>query len=270
TLTFQAALRYILDRRKNALDKIRPKKDPDGKVMKKIAKMVCNHPLPILLIIAVVTIIMIGGAMQIDTGFSMEDFLPEDNPSVTVMMDISDDFPFSSQEKEYILVEGNVATVGTLQGIYQVHENLRDDTYILIDIDGYPKSDSILTLIQNEMKNNKTFASAYNLDSRGIPSSDSEVKQVFDYLFDNYALRFEVQGLLHKEGNKYDATLISVFTNVMNSDDDDLNNAMETVYNDLNKDIEDGFGNTDSVVTGENSMMYVIMNSMTESQILST
>jgi len=45
---------------------------------------------------------------------------------------------------------------------------------------------------------------------------------------------------------------------------------METVYEDLQADITNNFNDTHAMVTGENSMMFVIMESMTESQIIST
>ena len=270
TITFQAPVRYVLDNRKRVINKIKPKKDPNGKIMRRTAKLICNHPIPILLITIIITIVMIGGAIQIETGFRMEDFLPEESPSVTVMMDISENFPFSSQEKEYILIEGEVATIETLNGIYKSQRNLRDDTYIQIDIDGDPKVNSILNIIQKEMKQNNSFKTRFNLNNYGIPSTDSDVKNIFDFLYDNQLYSYEVRELLHKENGDYDATLVSVYTNIVNNDDEDINQAMKLLYEELNEDISNVFESSDAIITGENSMMYVIMNSMTESQILST
>jgi predicted RND superfamily exporter protein len=45
---------------------------------------------------------------------------------------------------------------------------------------------------------------------------------------------------------------------------------MEIVYEDLKADAANNFNTAQFVVTGENSMMFVIMESMTESQIIST
>ena len=45
---------------------------------------------------------------------------------------------------------------------------------------------------------------------------------------------------------------------------------MEILYEDLNEDVNGLFDGATVTVTGENSMMHVIMNSMTESQLLST
>jgi predicted RND superfamily exporter protein len=77
---------------------------------------------------------------------------------------------------------------------------------------------------------------------------------------------FEV---LHRSGSRYDATVLSVYTDFVENNED-INDAMGELYNDLNDDISAGFGDASAIVTGENSMMYVIMNSMTESQLLST
>ena len=62
----------------------------------------------------------------------MEDFLPTDNPSVKTLDDITNDFPFSSQSQEHILIEGNVAQIGVLEGIYKTNNNLRDDVFSII------------------------------------------------------------------------------------------------------------------------------------------
>jgi predicted RND superfamily exporter protein len=45
---------------------------------------------------------------------------------------------------------------------------------------------------------------------------------------------------------------------------------MGDIYNGLKEDVRGNFKDVDVTVTGENSLMYVIMESMTESQILST
>lgn len=267
TITLQAAVRYIIDRRKNP-EKVKTKHDPNGKVMKKAARVVCAHPKPILLITILVTIVMVFGATQIQTGFNMDDFLPEENESVQVLNDLIEEFPFSSQEKENILIEGNIATVQTLKGIQKTIDNLKDDQYVLFTMNNEPKTNSLISIIDNAVEQNNTLIEHFNLDFRNIPKTDSDVNEFFDYLYEKYD--YETAEILHRNNKGvYDATVVVVYSNAFNVDDKDLNNVMEELYNELKDDIADLDGNS-AVVTGDNSMMFSIMNSMTESQILST
>lgn len=269
TITLQVSIRYLLDRRKKSIEKSQPKKDPNGKIMKKTAIIVCNHPFTILAITLVITVIMVSGAIQIKTGFNMDDFLPEENPSVKVMNEILGTFPFASQEKEYILLEGKIDKVSSLKAIDSTIDNINDDTYILRNREGEPKTESILSVIQKAVSSNLTLKQRYNLDNSGIPNNDADVKGLFEYLYSDENIKYETQQVLHKSENGFNATVITIYSNVAGADTDDINSVMKTLYGELNEDIASNDGVT-AVVTGENSMMYVIMESMTESQVLST
>ncbi|KYK23250.1 hypothetical protein AYK25_10225 [Thermoplasmatales archaeon SM1-50] len=201
----------------------------------------------------------------------MEDFLPEENPSVTTMNRVMDRFPFSSQEQEYILIEGDVATVAVLEGIAETIEELDDDGFVLKSRDDTPMHRSILSVIQEAIATNISLVDRFDLSVEGIPNTDDSVELLYDYLYDSEAYGFETQQLLHREGDTYDASLIGVYIKLdVDGTDDDVSSVMSDLYDGLNQDIKAGFGDADAIVTGENSMMHVIMNSMTESQILST
>ncbi len=269
TITLQAAVRYILDRRKNK-DKLKTRHNPNGKLMKKTARIVCTHPKTILITTLLITAVMVFGATQVQTGFNMKDFLPEENESVQVLNKITDEFPFSSQEKENILIEGNIATVQTLRGIRQTISNMDDDKYVLYTRENNPKTNSILSIIDNAVENNNSIIKSFNLDSENIPKTNTDVKKLFSYLYDNDNYKYETNEILHRnDDDVFDATIIVVYSNTYNAGDEDLNKAMEELYFDLQDDIADLNGNS-AAVTGDNSMMYSIMQSMTESQILST
>ena len=150
-------------------------------------------------------------------------------------------------------------------------ENVGNDEFVLIKQNGEAKVTSIITLIKKATEGNSTLNEKFNIDSNGIPRTDSDVKKLFDYLYDNDNFAYEASGYINRDGDNYDAALITVFTNLMNNGDaDNVNDAMEVLYNDLNDDIKVDYGGSSAIVTGMNSMMYVIMNSMTESQIIST
>jgi predicted RND superfamily exporter protein len=273
TLTFQASMRFIIDRRRKYKKKsiVIEEKKVYGKRMRQIARIVCLHPLPIIILTCFISIIMAFGMVQIETGFAMEDFLPEENPSVKTLTTLIDEFPFASQEKEYLLIEGeDVATVSTLEGIRGTIDNLNDDDYVMMNRDGSPKTESILSVIKEAVLDNKSLYERFLIDSNGIPSSDSNVLSLFEYLYDHDSYNIEMQTFLHRNDNgEYDATVVHVYTNAF-SNGDDVSNSMGELYDGLNADISDDFSDVNIIVTGENSMMHVIMNSMTESQLVST
>jgi len=272
TITLQASVRHILDRRKKAAGKLRSKSNSNGKTMRKTSKIVYKHPGTILIIASIVTIIMIGGAINVQTGFDMEDFLPENNPALTIMMDISEDFPFSSQDQEYILIEGSVASVDTLRGISKTYDNLKDDKFIAKTPEGDLKVTSILSIIKDAVRENNTIASEFNIDQNGIPRNNQDVKRVYDYLFESNVYGLAARTVLHRDGNSYDATVIRTYLDFSAWEDDDsedINTVMGIIYDDLNGDIA-SYGNTNAIVTGMSSSMYTITNSLTESQIIST
>ena len=269
TVTLQASVRYLLDRREKAIKKFKPKKQLNGKAMRKLAVVICKYPLPLILVISLVTVVMAGGALNVQTGFNMMDFLPEDNPAIDVMMDVMKDFPFSSQSQEYILLEGSVASVETLKGISKTHENIRDDKLILETLEGEPKVKSILSIIQEAIKENNTIALKFNINEAGIPRSNGDVKQVYDYLYESDDYSMDVRQILHRDGKTYDATLLRIYTDFSKSESNDANENMGVLYSELCDDLT-GYGDVDAVVTGESSSTYTIMNSLTESQIIST
>jgi hydrophobe/amphiphile efflux-3 (HAE3) family protein len=270
TLTFQASLRYIIDRRKENNNNFKDSEKKEyGKIMRIIARFVCKHPIKILIVTIIVSFLMVNGALQVETGFEMEDFLPEENPSVQVMDDIFDNFPFSSQEQEYFLIEGDIASVLNLNAVYDTIENLDNDKYVLLNQNGEPKTESIISIINEAVDVNSSIKQRFSLNDKGIPLNDRDAIDLLDYMYEHPSYSYMVQSVLHKNNNDFDATVIKVYTATMNNDDA-VSNVMRILYNDLNNDISKDFEGVDVTVTGENSMMHVIMESMTESQILST
>jgi hydrophobe/amphiphile efflux-3 (HAE3) family protein len=273
TLTFQAAMRYLIDSRKNKKKskKKTAQKKEYGKSMRRIARFICKHPVPILIFTCIISVFMIFGMIQIGTGFAMEDFLPEENPSVQVLNTLIDEFPFASQEKEYVLIEGEgIATVSTLKSISKTIDNFNDDDFVLRTREGTPKVESVLSIIEQAAYDNKSIVKKFSINYKGIPSSNENVISLFDYLYDHDSYSYEIKTFLSKDDNgKYDATVIHVYSDVYNADND-IKNSMELLYNGLLEDISGEFDDKDVTVTGDNSMMHVIMNSMTESQLFST
>ena len=136
---------------------------------------------------------------------------------------------------------------------------------------GDPKELSILSIIRKAIKENSSIKSEFNINSNGIAKSDSDVKRVYDYLYNHETYSRDTQSVIHKTDNDYDVAIIRIYTSidVSGSSDVDTNKQIEILYNDLNKDIAN-YGDVESTVTGESSSIYTIMGSMTQSQIIST
>jgi len=270
-LTFQTAVRYVLDRKRIIKINSERKRFSLNNIMEKIAYIVLNKSRLIQLFIIGISLIMLFGALQVETSFNMNDFLPEDNKAMNLIVNISEIFPSSSESQEYILFEGNIATVTFLEGISKTYENIRDDKYITKTPLGDPKELSILSIIRKAIKENSSIKSEFNINSNGIPRSDNDVKHVYDYLYNHETYSRDTQSVIHKTDNDFDAAIIRIYTSidVSGSSDVDTNKQIEILYNDLNKDIVN-YSEVESIVTGESSSIYIIMGSMTQSQIIST
>jgi predicted RND superfamily exporter protein len=129
---------------------------------------------------------MAVGATQLQTGFSMDVFIPQDNQALKLFNNISNDFPFSSQEQEYILIEGDIATVDTIQGIAQTYQNLKNNTYIAQKTDGSIKAESMYSFIQQAVQDNASLLTTYHVNAiTDIPATNADVQQLFDYLYNS-------------------------------------------------------------------------------------
>jgi len=232
-----------------------------------------KHRKVIIAFTIILTIAMGLGAVQVETTFDMNDFLPEGNKSMDLMFNIGEYFPSASEKQEYILIEGDVASVAALKGMSETYENLKDDEYVAMTTSGDPKETSILSIIRTAIRDNSSLISEFNIDSKGIPGNDADVVNLYNYLYGHETYWMKTRSVLHKnkEGKSYDATVIRIYTSIASSNGDSTasNKKSETLYNDLNEDIAD-YGDAKATVTGFESSMYTIMGSMTESQLLST
>jgi len=301
-LTLLASLRYILDRRKTASPKKSKERLSVRWIMRSISAQVIRHQKMILAIMVITTLIFAYGAIRIETGYDMEQFAPEDTPAFELFDKIAKTFPYASQNQEYILIEGNVATVDVLEGIRQTHKNLQDDRFVALNPDGSLKVTSIYTIIKQAVENNESLINRFQLDADTfIPSSNQQVRALFDYLshqFDMGAMdideSMEMDGMeintslfssislesfgselgtvLSEDDGKYQATVIRVYIDTLyvNSDDGDVSDDLEMLKNELLEDVQVDFGSAEVTVTGQNIISLTITNSLTESQIVST
>ena len=272
-ITLQAAIRYYIDRKKKKFDVLTKESFRLNKIMGKLAQAVLGHQKLILVTLILVTIFAGIGAVQIETGFDLNSFLPEDNQAIQILGELEDKFPSVSQYQEYILLEGDVSDTRTLKGIKQTYENLRDDTFVAKNVDDSPRAESIYTIITLAVKNNQSLINEFNLDENTyIPNNDRDVKRLYDYLWDSFEFGMQTQLLLQKdEFNNYNAAVMRIYVNIQTANkggaalDEDLAVLDEELHEDLAE-----FGDVDVTITGYWSITHEITSSLTDSQILST
>jgi hydrophobe/amphiphile efflux-3 (HAE3) family protein len=284
-ITILAALRYIIDRRKKTVITRKKKIYSVRSIMGTLAQTIISHQKKILLIILIITVILSSGASQINTGFDLNEFLPQDSPALKLYEEVAEEFPSSSRAQEYIFLEGNVATVTTLKGLAQTHKNFEDDTYINRNPDGSLNTVSIYTIIQQSIKNNQSLITEFNIDElTGIPQTNQDVTALYDYLYGEElqtstettttlstdSLNIEAQSVLYKTDNGYEAALIRVYIDpTLQTQEGNINEDLQILQNELLADVTD-YGNTQVTVTGNLIVTLRITNSLTESQLLST
>jgi len=272
-ITFQASLRYIIDRRKKNYIKTVKKSYKLNIIMGNLSKVVLGNQKKILAMILMVTIIAGIGATQIETGFDLYSFLPEDNPAIDVFSKVEIDFPYIGQVQEYILLKGDVANVKALKGIMKTHKNLEDDTFVAKNPDGAANAESIYTIIYQAVKNNNSLIDKFNLDEgTKLPQTNADSERLLNYLWESYEYGIQTQLLIQKsEQGKFNVAVIRVYINIVSSGrkSGELEKDLNILFDEFQDDLED-YGNVKAIATGQWIITNKITSELTQSQIIST
>ena len=289
-ITFLPAARFILDRKKppNIAIKLNgiTSKFSLSQVMKTISLIVISHRKKMIGIMLGVTIIFSIGAVQLERGFDLYSFIPEGNSALELFDTLAEYFPYASESQEYILIEGNVATVATLQGIAQTHKNIQDDTYVARKPDGDVKITSIYSEIELAIKNNKSIIKRFNIDEKtNIPRTDKDVKDLFDYLYQGTPFDigdfengdFDIANLgtsqiamvLYQNNSRYTATVIRYYLEQSSKSVGNIQDDLEQFSQEINNDIA-SYGEATAIATGMSLMQLKNTVNLTSSQFIST
>ncbi len=270
TLTFLSSVRYLIDK------KWKPKKQRSNKNslecwLKKLSTILIHHTKTVIIIAFAISAVMGIAALQVQTSFDMESMLPEDNPTIEIFEEVSESFPSSGMDQEYVLIEGDIASTKTLSGIHLTIENMKDNDYIASTPRGEAKIVSVLSVINDAVEQNKTIKDSFSLDNNNIPLTDNNVKNLFSYLLNHDQYENDLKSVLHRDETNYDATVIRVYTNG-ETQSDNINQSSgkgQRLYNQLTEDIS-GLDSLKVTVTGAETLMFVTAQSLTESQLNST
>ena len=289
-IIFLPSARYLLDRRRSPKIKIKlngfTSRLSLSEVMGKTSSFVMSHQKKILAIMVLATIIFAIGASQLERGFDMNQFVPADNPAMELFDTMAEYFPFASEYQEYILIEGDVATVEVLKGIAQTHKNIQDDTFVGRKKDGMAKVTSIYSEIELAIKNNRSLIEKFNIDEKtNIPKTDKDVKKLFDYLYEGKT--FDMSGIensvinmedfgnaqigmfIYKNNSIYTATVIRYYLDASFQLEGNIQDDLEILTKELKEDMT-SYGDATAIATGMSQIQFNNTSNLTSSQFTST
>jgi hydrophobe/amphiphile efflux-3 (HAE3) family protein len=274
TLTFQCAARYVLDSRKGG--EFPGKTGKDSRVLNKGmtfgAITIKRHPIPIIAIVVVLTILAIYTSTAVETEFSLEDFVPEDWPTMKTTNIIRNQFASASYTQEYILLQGNISRPEVINSLTEMENNIADDTHVVkVQVAGEEivKFESIRKVMADAIKRNQSLEEQFNLTTQGLPvprnCTSHDIQGIFYYLYTNQTYQDKVKSVLHydDEEDRFDATVIKVFVSAKGTSE------ARTVYSQLEDDTV-GTEGMEEKVTGETILVITTIDSFQRSQIVST
>ncbi|UCE36581.1 MAG: RND family transporter [Thermoplasmata archaeon] len=300
TMTFHCAIRSLLDKR--AMTKYM--KNPTGKhplligswhtekdkkmglydrFSDLISKAVSKHPAVIAGLTVFLTVGSVIGAMNVESEFTMQEFLPEDWDSVKTSYLILDNFEIGSYAVSYILIEGDdLATKEALADMKLVVERTEDDRHVVrINTSKGPRimTESIFDISKMIVQRNSTVGQIYKVTDEGLPNetaTNSDIRAFFDYLLSNDEISDPLSNqtfgqrarkLIHRnQEGMYDAAVIKVYISTFTSTD---NREMHQDLKDNVKDLDFGVG-AKVTVTGLMVLTIETVDSLQANMINST
>ncbi len=290
TLFFYCPARFLLDKRTNH-NPLLPHK------MKKLAtaaktrvkkkkhslftKTSYKFPGKIAIMALVITVLAVIGTFNLESEFSMKDFLPDEWESLKTEEKIFDMFEAGSYTQSFILIESDsMATTQIYNDIRDTIERISDDKNIVSisskDGDRLSLTEGIPRLVEMAYSLDPDILIRYNISDDGslmTNCSDSDIRDFYDFLYSNDTVIEPLTGqtlaehtatLLHRnDKGEYDAALIRVYVNVRTSEDS------RNLYRDLNDDIV-STGSEDFHITGGMILNIATLDSLQSGQIKAT
>ncbi|MBS3790560.1 MAG: MMPL family transporter [Candidatus Thermoplasmatota archaeon] len=160
-----------------------------------------RYPKLVLLVVMLITIASAYGALQVETTFEMQDFLPEESSQSQNIEYIEDNFDVN-QTDVYVLMKGDITDPAFLHALNETQNNMEDDEMVVPD-DGLS---SPLTVIQRfgtasplNPDNNETIVSEFDesdIDNDEIP--ERNITNLYDLLFDAPESRDAIENVLKR------------------------------------------------------------------------
>ena len=167
TILFYTSLRYVLDSGSEQMTSVVPGSELIENTISRASELVDSYPQAIVSTVVIITLLAMMGASQIDTSFTLDDFLSDDLEIMVTADKIQTEFRGASYSQSQILIEGPVATTTFLDGLYEFKEGeqgvcpsniancgLNDDRYI-IQVGAEARLESVHELTQKAIDSEK-------------------------------------------------------------------------------------------------------------------
>ena len=183
-ITFVPAVKILIDERREKRGKSltkEEKKKEGGSWISAGAIIANRYPKKVVAVVLVVSLISLYGAANLSTDFSTIDFLPRNTESYHMIAYLMDNFQSGGMSAGYVLVKGNLSSPAILRDIDRAVKNMADDKYVS-PIGG----ENIVYLIRSTASRDSNFSALVtSLDSDGDGLPDSNLHEVYDYLYEH-------------------------------------------------------------------------------------
>lgn len=296
-VTFVPACLHIKDTRKarkiamnkanniEQLSAMRPKRAhsiKSGLDMITSAGAKAGESFPAMVIVAV--FLISGGAilaaMNLETTFEFEDFLPDD-------LELAEDLEYMLNEfatiggegtEVQLLIKGDIADPDLFRSIDTTIENMANDKYI-IQSGGEPSVESINSLIRDwatdstiygfsDDNYDPTFQAIYNntFESDGSLPTDAtreELIALYNWLYMNPSSALDAMSLLHYDSGTYDATVLRISITLIGTESEEMKELMDDI--DYDKTPLESHSDS-SILTGGSVVGVLMLDLLNESQ----
>jgi len=189
-----------------------------------------HHPYIALAIVAVIALVSLFGALQVETEYDEKEFLPDNIDLTYTIQYLDDNFQTSMTKIALIIVKGNVTNPEIVNAVDETIDNMVDDKYI-VAIQNEPMVESIFTLMGQYVEINQAFAQMYkDSDNNNDGRPDTNITMLFKWIYNNSD---EGELFLHRTDGRFDGIVIRIQTNAETTSIE-----QEQLYNDLKMDIK--------------------------------
>jgi len=238
-----------------------------------------HHPWIIIMIVIVISAGSIAMAVNLETTFDFEDFLPEDLEITQDLNYLMNEFAVAGGEapEVQVLVEGDITDPSTINALHDTIESMSDDTHVL-QAGGEPDVESIFSLMEDwatdsnlhgfdDPNYNSTFEALYNstFTATGMVQSGADVTPLFDWLYLNPLSAMDAMSVLHRTGDGvYDATVLRISIGIDDVDEEKVKELMSEMDDNM-EPLEPV--SERAVLTGGSVITTIILDILNESQI---
>lgn len=191
-----------------------------------------NHPKLVLFVVLLLTVSSGYGAMQVDTTFDLQDFLPKDRSQYQNIEYLESNFNLN-QTDAYIITNGDLADSEYLYALDETSENFNDAEMVLAE-EGLSSPLTVMqtygTAMPMSPDYNETIVNMFSnsdLDGDNIP--DQNITELYDVLFEAPESRDSIENVLEKGPEKGYSSASAIIKVRENSEkiNEDLDNAEE-------------------------------------------